>query len=493
MKKLLILLFLISSSSLYSQNLTTVYIDRCTGAATVFTVPMNGQTTVAFYNRARTFTSQQFQSGELQAWLEETYLWWSSLNPCSTTSTGAATTQQTTQQVTQQATQAANNAVANTPIDVPVTPQQQTQVEVQAPTVEPPLQVDNAPPTVDSTPSAEPTPTGAESTDNVSTESQGPTESSEAEAPATESTETQEDSSSTSEGTEDTTSEDSGGDSGDGETSEESEEQVEETTEEETTEEETTEEESEETTEESEEEEETKKEDKKKKKKKRALAPPIISANLMSMQDPTGKFSTAATFGLSQSSLRGDKTYGLNTMIYSNFKQLMLTANFSKTHINKEGRVDRVYSASIGGAKIYTSYMTMMNHSLVFLGKKGSVAGVAFGTSLTAVEVDVRDGLIFYDEQIIGASLTGFFTKPYNFDRWSVAPMLAVSSPFASYAVFGDGEVSFNKDLMFIGGASFTYQLTKRFVANIGVNAIEATIPEFPLIMSFTIGSRFNF
>ncbi len=73
MKKLLILLFLISGSSLYSQNLTTVYVDRCTGAASVFTVPMNGQTTVAFYNRARTFTAQHFQRGELQAWLEETY------------------------------------------------------------------------------------------------------------------------------------------------------------------------------------------------------------------------------------------------------------------------------------------------------------------------------------------------------------------------------------------------------------------------------------
>ena len=77
-----------------AQALIQTYTDRCTGVTQVFTVPMNGQTVIAFYNRSRTFTAQDFQDGTLQAWLEETYLWWSSISPCSTTTTGATTTQQ---------------------------------------------------------------------------------------------------------------------------------------------------------------------------------------------------------------------------------------------------------------------------------------------------------------------------------------------------------------------------------------------------------------
>ena len=104
MKKLLLVLFFTAMGMFegHSQALVQTYIDRCTGQVSVFTVPMNGQTVVAFYNRSRTFTAQDFQDGTLQAWLEETYLWWTALSPCSTSTTGAQATQQTTQQTTQQ-------------------------------------------------------------------------------------------------------------------------------------------------------------------------------------------------------------------------------------------------------------------------------------------------------------------------------------------------------------------------------------------------------
>ena len=91
MKKLLLVLFFTAMGMFegQSQALVQTYIDRCTGQVNVFTVPMNGQTVVAFYNRSRRFTYQDFQDGTLHAWLEETYLWWTSLSPCSTSVTGA--------------------------------------------------------------------------------------------------------------------------------------------------------------------------------------------------------------------------------------------------------------------------------------------------------------------------------------------------------------------------------------------------------------------
>lgn len=505
----------------YSQALVQTYTDRCTGQTQVFSVPMNGSTVVAFYNRSRIFTAVDFQNGTLQSWLEETYLWWLSLNPCSTATTGATTTQQTTQQTVQQATQAATQAATTqTPqinVSPPTTspPTTQSTPEVSTPVVDnsttntsaPTTDVGSSVSTNESTPQ-----TNTSGGTEASTGETGTTETT-SEAPTTETSESQTETQQT-----ESTSNDSGGDETSGnetedssasqdedggdsessneETSEETERESEESEEQEVEEEESDSEESESEEESEEESNESSSEDEEeeeKEKKKRALAPPIIMANVMTQQDPLGNFSTAAMFGISQSSLMGDKTYGLNAMVYSNLQQFMLTANYSQVHINDEGRVNRVYSASIGGAKMYTTYMGMMNHSMVWLGKKGSVKGLAFGTSLTSLELDIRRGLVYYDEQIVGTSLTGFYTKSFNFDRLTYAPMLAVSTPFASVGLFhGDG-IQLSSDTMFIAGNSFTYQLTKRFGVNLGVNTITATIKDFPVIWSFTIGSKFNF
>lgn len=528
-----------------SQSLIQTYVDRCTGQVSVFTVPMNGQTTVAFYSKARTFTSTDFQNGTLQSWLEETYLWWATLNPCSTATTGAVTTQQQTQQTTQQATQAATNAAASTAATNPTTNAPPT-------TSSPPpaTQTSSPPPTDTSTANATTdtsgtstagtdasstgtnetttggteastteTQSGSDQTDTSSTETtksteeSGSTDTSEGSSAEGSKEETSTESSSesteetseveTEETTEESSKEESTEEKKEEETKEEEtkeeekkEEETEEESKEEESEEESKEEESEEESEDEaeSEEEDKKKKDEKKKKKKRAMAPPIISANMLTQQSPLGGYDVAASFGLSQSSLLGDKTYGVTAMAYSNGQQFMLTTNFSKVHINKEGRVNYVYSASLGGAKMFTTYMGMVNNSVVFLGKKGSAAGFAFGTSITSIELDVRGGLVYYDQNILGASLTGFYTKPIQYSpKLTITPMIAISAPFASWSLILGDKITFNKDLMFIGGPSVSYKLTQRFGLNIGATAVTATIKDFPVLMSYMIGGGFSF
>ena len=210
------------------------------------------------------------------------------------------------------------------------------------------------------------------------------------------------------------------------------------------------------------------------------------------MQGLDGTYSYSTMFGVSRSSLMGDKTYGLNAMVYTNLQQFMLTASYTKIHINKEGRVSRVYSASAGAAKMFTTLMANMNHSVVFLGKKGSASGIALGTSITSLELNVVKGLIYYDENILSQSITGFYTKPIPVNKLTISPMLAVSAPFASLEMYSN-RTTWSTDVMVIGGSSFTYSLTKRFGINLGANAIYSTLPNFPIIMSYTIGSRFSF
>ena len=536
----------------HSQTLVQTYTDRCTGATQVFTVPMNGSTVVAFYNRSRTFTSQDFQNGTLQAWLEETYLWWTSLSPCSTTTAGTTATQQTTQQTTQQATQAATNA-AQTATTNPTTnaPPSSTSPPSTSQTSNPPPADNN---TASSNTSSQGQSTGG--TDNSSTggtdtgsgstetsssetqsgssesgssssetsESSGSSESSsesKTEETKTEETKSEEKTEEVKEEKKEETKEESKEEKSD---EKESDESTEEDSEEKSDEEESNDEESEEEKEEDSEEEsndEDKEEDDEDEKKKRALAPPVVMANMLSQQGPDGTYTQAAMFGVSQSSLLGTETYGLNAMVYSNLQQFMLTANYSKVHIKipnvselnhdthkhfKEGkevdsddpqtppqpRVNRVYSGSIGVMKMFTTYMAMMNHSMVWMGEKGSVKGLAFGTTLTSVELDVREGLVYYDNIILGTSLTGFYTKPFNYNRWNIAPMLAVSSPFWAFDLFEHTHI-WNTDVMIIGGSNFTFSLTQRFGVNFGINIIESTIKDFPTLKTFTIGGRLSF
>ena len=549
MKKLLLVILFtaMGMGEGLAQTLVQTYVDRCTGEVKVMTVQMNSNTVVTYYNRSRTFSATDFQNGTLQSWLEETYLWWNSLSPCSTTTTGANATQQTTQQTTQQAATAASNAVATTanttanaaPTTTTTPPPTQTSQSTTQNTTSPDTTSSQQNPTTsgqsttgkgDSTSTSGGTGTDSSnqqsnsSTDQTSSNESGSTEGTTQETSSSESQDTTggdtgneestevdnttEDTSTEENTTEETSSEENSeetsneetDESTDEETTEESSEEetdesTEEDSEEESSEEESTEEEDEDTENEDSEEKENNEgdeKDEKKKKKKRNLAPPIVTANILSQQLPTGGYSQAANVGISQSSLMGDKTYGLNLMIYDNLQQSMLNINYSKVNINNQGRVNRVYSGSLGIMKSYSTYVAMMNHSLVFMGKKGSVAGLAFGTTLTSVEVDVRGGQVLVDQLLLGTSLTTFWTKPFNFERLTVSPMIAISSPFMQFDMY-QHNVYWNQDVMFIGGVNFTYTLTKRFGVNIGTNFIESTSPEFKIMKTFTIGGRLNF
>ena len=198
-------------------------------------------------------------------------------------------------------------------------------------------------------------------------------------------------------------------------------------------------------------------------------------------------------FGLSQTTLLGTETFGANLMVYDNLEQFMLNLNYSKVHINDEGRVNRVYSAAVGGMKMFTTYLATMNHSMVFLGKKGFVGGFALGTTLTSVELDIREGLIYYDDIVLAGSLTGFATKSYKWnERLTISPMIAVSSPFVTQSIT-NYDTTWNPDVMVIGGTNFSYMFTKRFGLTIGTTVIDATIKDFPTMVNFMVGGRMSF
>jgi hypothetical protein len=309
MKKLLIILFLIISGSTYAQTtFTQTFVDRCTGEVKVVTANfVNGSAVVAFYNKVRTFTYQEFLSGELQQWLNETYNWWETLSPCSSATAEAQTAQQTAQNATQAASTASTAASTATTASTSA-------------------------PTTNTTNNASSNTTN--STSSTDTSSGGTTESSTTDTSNTNESSSTESSSSSDGG------ESSGGEESSSETSEsESENSETESESEESSEESSSEEESEESDEgeggddeeDSDDGEESEEEDE----DKVEMLPIQLRADMMGNQSLLGGYDVVMSMGATQSSIFGDVTYGATAMIWSNLRQFSINGSYTKVHMEK--------------------------------------------------------------------------------------------------------------------------------------------------------------
>jgi type II secretory pathway pseudopilin PulG len=435
----------------YSQTIfTQTFIDRCTGDVKVVNANfVNGSATVAFYNRVRVFTYQEALNGVLQAWLNETYNWWNTLSPCSTTTQQTQQAQQTAQ-AAQQAAQTA--ATAASTVVVPPSP----------PTSPPPTSGN----TTNTTSTSGTSSNSSSSSGSGSSSSEGSSSSSGGSSETkSETKETKTETKSEEKKTEETKSEEK--------KEETKEESKEETKEEESSEEETNEESKEEKKEEED------------KKKQKTMMPIQLKADLMAMQNPLGGFNAAMSFSASQSSIFGDVSYGANLMVFDNLRQATLGLNRSKVFMDDSYNVEWVESTGINYANNFGTQAVSGNFMrLKPMGKKGTFG---FGVNYTLM----FGGLIEKPMGNVGYNL--LYTNSYelNQKRITYAPAIIVSQTPLSFTL--DGSSTTTSDTMFILANSWTYRLTKRFTFNFGYTAIKSTNPIIPLINSFMIGSKIPF
>ena len=515
----------------YGQVFTQTFVDRCTNQVQIVTANFQtGSATVAFYNKVRTFTYQEFVSGALQAWLNETYTWYNALSPCSTATTQATQAQQQAQQAQQQATQAsqaASNATSS---------------------------ASSAASTANTANTATTGNSSTQTTGGTTNETTGNTNTS------TDNTGTSNSSGSTEGGTSGETSsgEQSGGEEGSGGTesegsggseeetkTEESSEEVKEETKEETKEEEKKEEkeetkeeekeeekkeeDSEEKDEEEKKEEESKEEEKEEEEKKEKKMMPIqLKADMMTMQTPLGPYNAVMNIGASQSSIFGDVSYNANLMIWDNLNQVSIMGARSKVHM-----VTPTYSTlnhdthqHYGGERVATSsdpqtppqpyvshisastigYSNNFGYSTILLSQSymkpfqnGLVIGGGVSWSTTFVSKPIEDNMMI--------SYNLLATKSFQItDRilyspaliWTQTPYMGKPTwPNTNAFVFG---IDLNNELrgqqisgMGILANSFTIQLTRRFSFNAGWTIVKSTDSNFPMINSFMIGAKLPF
>jgi hypothetical protein len=351
-------------------------------------------------------TYNDVQSGAFQKWLEETYLWWSTSNPCSAAQATQTVAQQTTQQVAQAATQAASAAAS---------------AASSAATSVPTGAMSNSSPTMSKS-----------ETSTTSESSSSSESSSKSESSSSKSEEKKEESKS-----------------------------------------------------------ESKKEEKKKEEKKQALQPILIAANYMTMQNLDGSFNQVASFGLSKSSLTGADSYNANAMIWSNLKQFSVSLSKSSILFNYDkkvpikigneilgytyvrGSIYKITGVNITAMLMFNTTVLSIGMSDVFLLKKGIVFGYAIGGNVINMNT-------------VSPMLTTFITKPFAFKRYTVSPMLALSSSPVTYA---NKQITFSQYLTYIVGSNFDFNLTKRFKANLGITTMNST-QDIPMTYAITIGSK---
>lgn len=435
-------LLLLFSSSIYSQAFVQTFTDRCTGEIKTIVIPFEGSTVVAFYNRSQSFTINDVRSGKLQAWLEETYAWWATISPCSTNQATTTATQTTTSNATQNATATATSSTSPPPQGG--TSQNQTS------------NTESSSSTTESTATET---GGSDSGNDSSGETSSSEEGSSESGDETSSEETSQEESSESEESSERDSEDDGEDSDDGEESEEDD----------------------------------------NKKSKQKVNPIIVAANVATMSSLDGSVNFVTNIGLSQASLSGITSYSLNAMIWDNLQQFNI--NIGKSYTNKKptvtlyhykpdgkmygkttgGEINSISTTSINAMYSFGMFNIALGSSKVYLLPKNKIVGWATNFMV------MKSGK---DYSFIPTAI-GFATKPYSFNRHTISPMIAVAiNPVMFNTV--DNSFLFNKNAMFVLGASDSFNLTRNFYANLGFNIVESTA-NLPMTWAITIGSRFQF
>lgn len=449
-----------------TQNVVNTFVDRCTGETKIVTAAfVNGSATVAFYNKVRTFTWAEYTNGTLEAWLNETYVWWSNLSPCSTTTATTQTTQNTSTTATTNATNAASNATSTTGTNTS----------------------DTSNPSSNTSSNSSSTDSQSGNSNNESSNSSGEGSSGEGEGGSGSETSEGEESNSENQETEESTEENSESES----------------------------EESEDKDDEEVKEEEEKEEKKEEKKKRNPIA---VAANIMTQSGLDGAISRAASFGLSQSSLTGTTTYSANLMVWDNLQQFSINLSQSDVYFNYDreeklylwnpetkkedlyfgsiyhrGSIMLIQSISVNFMYIYGTKVGSFGMSNVYLGQKENFwKGFVGGWALNGTIIGVKDNITVMPSGIL------FGTKPFNTKKVTISPMLALAFNPVSYTfnlkgpVFKE-KVIWNEHVTYIVGSNFDVGLTQRFRLNIGGNIIGTTLPGIPLTWSATIGSKFQF
>jgi len=411
-KRFIFALIIILSVQLcgYSQILTQVFVDPCSGKVTTVVVPLaNGKTTVVYRGQYRVVTANDITTGALQAWINELTVNF----PCpqatlAVQQTVAAAVQQAvataTSQATAQATSSATAAAASAAASAAV----------------------SSPPPV-STPA--PAASGSSSSSSSSSSSETKTE-----------TKSESSSETKSESKEESKSESK-----------------------------------------SEKKSESKKESKGSGKSQARVNPIIYSSDFTVAPAADSDISVIASLGMSQSSLMGNTSWGVSSMIWSTLNQFALSGRYTIMNFN-DGKLDNISNFGITGVYLAGIPLGFATAASIFPFGKWGTTGVNYTFSVAGAD----EGLNLSNNILL------FYTVPVPVSkRLTISPDIYLSGSSTGYLTAQKKFITSN-DVGIMTGASFDIALTKRFKFNFALKTSLNTNPIIPPTYFGMIGTKIN-
>lgn len=212
-----------------------------------------------------------------------------------------------------------------------------------------------------------------------------------------------------------------------------------------------------------------------------AKSNPIIYSSDFTIAPSVDVISVIASAGISQSSLMGNTSWGVSTMIWSTLDQFALSGRYTKMNFN-QGKLESITNYGITGVYLGGSVLGFGTAAYIYpIGKYG-VSGANYTLSFSGADVGLN----------IANNILLFYTIPIQINkRLTISPDLYISGSSTGYLTAQKVFVT-SDDVGFLGGASFDIAFTKRFKLNFALKTGINTNPEIPINYLAMIGTKLN-
>jgi hypothetical protein len=416
--KWLVVLFTFVTATASAQVLTQTFIDPCSGQVTVVTVPIaNGKTTIVYRGKFRQVTANDITSGELQAWINNLTVNF----PCPQAQVAVTqTVAKAVQQAVAQATSSATSQATSQAASSAVAASMPPPPVAPPPVAPPPAPSSTQPPA--STPAPK-----TESKTEVKTESKS---ESKTESKSEEKSESK--------------------------TESKSEEKKEESKS-------------------------SGKSEKKSSSKSQAKVNPIVYSSDFTVAPTADVLQIIASFGFSQSSLMGNSSWGISSMVWSSLDQFALSGRYTKMNFNA-GKLESISNYGLTGVYLGGSILGFGTAAYIYPMGKYGVSGANYTFSVAGADAGLN----------LSNNILLFYTIPIPINkRLTISPDLYVSGSSTGYLTSQKLFVT-TDDVAFLTGASFDIAFTKRFKLNFAIKTGFSTNAEVAQNYLGMIGTKIN-
>ena len=224
-----------------------------------------------------------------------------------------------------------------------------------------------------------------------------------------------------------------------------------------------------------------KKESKSSGKSQARVNPIIYSSDFTVAPAADSDLSIIASLGMSQSSLMGNTSWGLSSMIWSTLNQFALSGRYTIMNFN-DGKLDNISNFGITGVYLGGTTLGFVTAASIFPFGKWGTTGVNYTFSVAGADEGMN----------LSNNILLFYTVPVPISkRLTISPDIYLSGSSTGYLTAQQKFITSN-DVGIMTGAAFDIALTKRFKFNFALKTSLNTNPIVPQTYFGMIGTKIN-